>query len=234
MRKLRWLLPLFTVLLSFLPGWADYSAEIHEKGSQRQKRLYHLDVKIVPQGAVEVITATYTDPEGRVVVIEKNTLQGAKLLKAEIDQRQLGATGLVEVEGQKVKFTKTQSGKATTEEETVKGDLVMPGNFQRYAHQKWKELMDGKSVNFRLAAWERQETVGFSLKKIGAEGEGPQQKVTIRMKPSNFLVAALVDPLVFKFDAKGERILEFVGRVAPKIKKGSRWADFDGDVVYKY
>lgn len=54
------------------------------------------------------------------------------------------------------------------------------------------------------------------------------------MKPTSFIIAALVDPLVFTFEKKTARLLEMKGRTLPKLRKGEKWKDLDAFITYDY
>ena len=81
---------------------------------------------------------------------------------------------------------------------------------------------------------DRRETVGFTLKKDSETTFNGTKAVVIRMKPSSFVISALVSPLYFTFTEDGSRALQLKGRLPVKIKDGNSWKDFDGRMVYKY
>lgn len=213
---------------------ATYTADIYELNSKRGKKIYQLKIDITEENGMASYSAVYSSPENQVVFDEKATLKGLQIVKVEIDQKQTNNKAVVEFNGQTAKFSKTADGETKTSEENVKGDFVMSSNFQRYVASKWKELLSGKSVSFRYGVWDRMETVGFSLRKTGESGEGDAKVVELQMKPSSFIIAALVNPLDFKFSADGSRIIEMKGRIPAKQKDGSKWKDLDAEVVYKY
>lgn len=214
---------------------ADYSAKIYEPGSKRGRELFVLSVTSSAVGADEKVIATYSDAQTKEVAqIETAILRGEKFVRLELDQKQLNAKATVEVRDGRAYFTRTTDGTTKSDDEAIKGDFVISSNFQRYVKSKWAEIMADKTVEFRFGVWDRMETVGFSIRKISAQGEGDQKTVTVKMKASNFIIAALVNPLEFKFSANGDRIVEMNGRVAPRIKKDGKYVDLDAEMVYFY
>lgn len=213
---------------------ADYSATLFEQGSNKAKKLYTFELKSVSNGAQDVTTATYKDLEGKTVYEDKSTLEGSRLIKSEIVQHQTGQSATVEVQGDKVVFLKTADGKTKTSEEKLGKSFVMSGNFQRFVKDNWSDLAAGKTVDFRYGVWDRQETVGFSVFKTGNEDLSGQKAVVLKMKPSSFIIAALVKPIFFKFTEDGTRLLEMNGRVPAKQKSGDSFKDLDAEVVYAY
>ncbi|MFN7728679.1 MAG: hypothetical protein ACK5P7_05955 [Bdellovibrio sp.] len=72
------------------------------------------------------------------------------------------------------------------------------------------------------------------MTKTGEEDVSGQKALVLRMKPSSFIIAALVKPIIFKYASDGSRLLEMNGRVAPKQKSGDSFKDLDAEVVYFY
>ncbi len=215
-------------------GASDYTAKIYEAGSNRKKELFVLDVKFQAMGTDEKATATYSDFNKEVAFVDTAILRGDKIVRSEIEQKQIGAKATVEIRDGRAYFTKTENGKTKTDDEAIKGDFVMSGNFQRFVKSKWPDLIAGKPAEFRYGVWDRLETVGFVLRKQSEAGEGDKKTVTLRMKASSFFIAALVDPVDFKFSSSGDRLLELNGRVAPKQKKDGKFVDLDAEMVYFY
>lgn len=222
-------------LLYIFQAQADYTAEIFEKGSNRQKKLFDFQLKeLGVTGDIEKAMGTYRDTSGNTAIEETAETRGSKVVKVHIVQKQTGEDALVEVKDGKIFFSITKDGKTKTESENLKEPFVITANFQKFVKEMWPQLKEGKTVDFRYGVWFRQETVGFSLKKVRETMNGSQKQIVLKMKPSSFLIAALVDPIEFTFPEDGSHILEMVGRVAPKQKKGDSYSDLDAETVYKY
>lgn len=227
------LVPVLT-LLAAAGARADYSAEYFEKGSGRSKKIFTSEHKFTPQGEGELLTSTYKGPEGEILYVERVTLSGSRIQKLEVEQKQLNQTALVEVKDGKIHFTKTTEGKTRTSDEKLGDSFVMSGNFQRFVRDNWAALSSGKKVDFRFGVWDRMETIGFRLQKEGEEEIQGEKAVVLKLKPSSVLIAALVDPLLFKFSADGSRLMEMTGRVPVKKASGSSFKDQDAEAVYAY
>lgn len=212
----------------------SYSADLFEQGSKREKKLFTLDVSLTDDGAQSSYKATFKDLNGSPVVEQTAILRGAELVRDEIQQRQTGLKGLIEVKEGRVYFTKTVNGKDETSDEKLGKNLVSSANFQRYIGTQMEALKKGETVDMRYAVWSRKETVGFSIKKIGEEGEGDQKIVQLKMSPTSFIIRQLVDPVLFKFNHDGSKLLEMNGRVQPLRKDGEKFKDLDAEVLYKY
>jgi hypothetical protein len=76
--------------------------------------------------------------------------------------------------------------------------------------------------------------VGFSLKKVSQSTTSAGYTMTLKMKPSNFVIAALVDPLMLTFEESPKiRLKTLVGRIPVKAQVGDDFKDQDGRVVYQ-
>lgn len=213
----------------------NYGAEVFDL--ERKTKLADFKVEGTDADGQVQYTARFTEPgSGKVLVEERAQLksENGQVVKVDVDQNQTQAQGSVAFDGKKATFTKIESGNAKTAEENVKGDFVMSANFQRYVHSKWKDLQAGKTVSFRYGVWERMETVGFQVAKMKDEDKDGAKTVLLKMKPSSFIIAALVNPIEFRFSEDGARLLEMKGRIQVKAKDGAKFKDQDGVVVYKY
>jgi hypothetical protein len=213
---------------------ANSTGVVYEQDSKRQKELYRYQLEESAADGLDTVKTTFKDLEGQTVFEETAVLKGTEILKDEVEQRQTGQKALVEVKDGKIYFSKTANGKTTVKDEKLKPPFVMSSTFRRFVASQWPEISKGKTVSIRYGVWDRQETVGFEIFKIGEEKIGDQQAVVLKLKPSSFIIAALVSPVIFKFSSDGSKLLEMNGRVAPKKKVGTDFKDLDAEVVYSY
>lgn len=212
----------------------NYTGILYEKDSKRGTAIYNLKVTTSTEGTNELIHGQYTSTSGDLVVEEKGVLNGSRLVKYEISQKQKNWSGRIEVKDTEVHFWKSENGKEKTSKEKLGSSLVVSSNFQRFVRDNWAALSSGKTVAFRYGVWARAETVGFEIFKISEEAVGAEKLTVLKMKPSSFVISALVDPLIFKFKSDGSQLMEMIGRVPPVRKDGSKFKDLDAEVVYSY
>lgn len=210
------------------------TGEVFKKDSNRKELLYNFKNNISESSGVTKAEAQFVQPGGTVAVIETSEREGAKLKHYEIEHKQTGRKGSIVVDGNKVKFNFEENGKKKSEEtEDLKDNFIVGHTLVPYVSSHWKEIMEGKTIDIRYGVWDRQETVGFSLFKVGQEKIDDKDAILLKFKPTSFIIAAIVDPVIFKFSTDGKELLGMVGRVAPKRKDGNRWKDLDAEVVYK-
>lgn len=210
------------------------TGEVFEQKTQFGKKLFDLDIKLETQDGLTKTTAAYKDLKGQVAVEERGLVRGDELLSFDVDQAQTREKGRVEVQGDKVLFTYEKDGKKKTSEEKLRKPFLTPANFNLYVANHWSEFSSGKEVEVRFAVWFRLESVGFKIFKVGELQKGSQKLIQLRMKPSSFVIAALVDPLNLWYSEDGQQLMELSGRVSPKIQKGSDFKDLDADVRYHH
>ncbi len=208
--------------------------QVFAKDSSRKNHLFNYKNITTELEGMQKQEAQFVDLNGQILVIETAERQGTKPKTYTMDHRQTGRKGSIVVDGQKVIFNYEENGKKKgPEEEDLKENFVVGPTLVPYISSHWKELMDGKSVDIRFGVWDRQETVGFSLSKVGQEKLDGKDVVLLKFKPTSFVIAALVDPLIFKVSTDGKDLLSLIGRVMPKRKDGNKWKDLDAEVMYK-
>ncbi len=226
---------LFVVLMTWaLIAQGNYSGIAYEQNSNRQKPLFTYNNTRSDKEGVEEVLGVWKDPSGQVVIEERGQVKAGQILRYEIDQKQLGQRGLVEVKEGKIYFTKMADGKSSTESEKLTENFVMGPNFFQFIKNNWSAISSGKTVSMRWGVWDRQETVGFEVFKTGDTTVDGQKAILLKMKPSSFVIAALVKPLIFTYAVDGSHLLIQNGRVTPKKKDGSSFKDLDAEMVYSY
>jgi hypothetical protein len=211
----------------------DYDAKIYDKSSNKQKLLFVSDHREKTDKTNNtVIHRTFSYPDGKIAVEEEITLLNNKIQKMALSQKQTLEEGSLEVRDGKIYFSYTKNGKTNTDNEKLTDNLVVGGTIVPYLQKNWATVLEGKDVNVRYAALDRKETVGFKFFKVEEKKFEGKDAIIVKMKPSSFLIAAIVDPLYFTFSSDGSDLYEIVGRTAPKIQIDGKWKDLDADIIY--
>ena len=184
--------------------------------------------EVYSNGPQSEVVRTFRSPEGGLAVEERVQYLKDRSQKFELKHQQIGADGFYEVRGDKVFFSYTENGKTRTAEERYTDEFIGTDEVILRIRQNWDALLGGKELRFRLAVLPRRETIGFKVYRVDDTLRDGQKLVTLKMKPTSFLIAALVNPLYFYAEPFGEyRILEVDGRVTPMRKVGSKFKDLD-------
>lgn len=198
----------------------------------RSKHLYNFKNEVEISGDTKKMVATYTDLDGKVLVYETTILKQADgkemLVSYDLDHKQMGATGKIEVRDGKAHFTYTKDGETKTASEKVGDDFIISTMIVGFLGRNWDKIKKGESLKVRLGVVDRRETVGFSYKKESESADG----VKVKMRPSSMIIAAIVNPLVWTMEPGGSFLKELEGRSPVKALENGKFKDFDGYTVY--
>ena len=222
------------MLLAIVPATGaraePFSCSVFEKDSNKSKLLF-TGKRTEKDGNVQT---AFLSPDGKEAVTEEVFFKDGKLSKYLLHQKQLGEEGALEVREGKIFFTYTKDGKTKTSDEDLTANLIIGPTTVDFIQANWDKLIAGDTVDSRFAALDRRETVGFKFFKEKDLDAGGKPAVQIKMKPSSFVIAAIVKPLLFTFDKGTKRLVELNGRALPKQNVDGKWKDLDADLVYKY
>jgi len=164
-------------------------------------------------GEKRVVVTTYTDKDGKELGREENSFEGGKHVRSVYKQLQVNDHGEVFFKDGKAHFTFTNPGGTENESEEIVPNMVVGSMVVPHLLRNWEELMKGDSVYVRYMAIERCETIGFKFFKDRERVVDGKTLVDFKMKPSSFLLSALVDPIRFSITKEEpRRIVEMDGR----------------------
>lgn len=188
-------------------------------------------------GDKKIYTNTFTGPDGTVLVIEKTTVHVVDgketLVSYEKDQKQIGAVGKIEVVGDKASFTYTKDGKTKTGSEKIDGAFVVGPTTTNFLRANWEAIKKGETLKARVGVVDRADSVGFQYKRDGEKTIDGKKAIVVKMKASNFVISAVVNPIYFTMTEDGSKLLQVDGRSAVMQKKDSSFKDFDGHTVFQ-
>lgn len=174
----------------------------------------------------------YKDMEGKEALVEKIKFKNGKVTQFNLEQKQLVEVGQMIVTEDKIQFSYTKEGKTKTAEEKLKGVFVVGPTIVSLLRENWSKILAGETLDVRFGVFDRLETVGFSFRMEKEEKWKEQQTVVVKMKPSSWVIAAIVDPLYFRLTKSDPKILSVQGRVNPKQKVDNKWKDLNGYTLY--
>lgn len=216
----------------------SFLAKVFDQDSKKQKLLFTYKHESELKANSRVVTNTYNDKDGGLAAVETIEFVGGgdneKVQTYKMSQKQLGAEGIVEVKDGQVKFSYSKGGSTKSGEERLTDDFVVGPSVTAYLQKHWSEITSGGKVKVRFAVPDRAETVGFEYFKDHEETIDGKKAFVLKMKPSSFLIAALVKPLFFYYSTDGKQLYEVHGRTQVKQKVDGSWRDLDAVTVYEY
>lgn len=173
---------------------------------------------------------TRSAASGEVAIAESAThARDYRLVEYTLHTNQIGQTGTVQVDGERVSFHLADGDAIEDAVEEQQDPVVVGPTLVGFIATNLDELRAGETLPVRMAILDRLETIGFELAAIESSAGG----TTVEMTPSSFLVGLAMDPIRFSFDARGN-LVRLEGLVPPKLSDGESWSDFEARVEYHY
>ncbi len=197
-------------------------------------------------GATVRVTCDYTYSDGSLAARDRIVYKAGRLASYDEEELQLGERGSVTIRAdpkspgnRRIYYEYTTglggAAKRTTDSEALQADTLVDDMIPGFIVSHWEALQTGQAAKFRYIVLSRQETVGFKLVKESETTRFGKPVVRIKMEPTSFIIAQLVDPLIFVVERNGaHRILEYIGRTTPRIKTGTKWKELDAFTVFDW
>ena len=188
----------------------------------------------------------YTYPDGTLAARDRIVYKAGRLVSFEEQLLQTGEKGSARIlpdpknPGQsKIVFDyvvgQGSAAKTSSASESLAKDTLIDDMISDFIVSHWGDLETGGSAKFRYIVLSRKETVGFKLTKESESVLQGQPVARIKMEPTSFIIAQLVDPLFFVVEQGGKhRILQYIGRTTPLIREGNKWKDLDATTIFDW
>ena len=230
------------VLFQLLPllAWADVQtriSRIYEIGKLHDSPLFVQTTEIQTTGLGDFISsAKIENSSGKVVMTEKVVVQGGSLISQLVEQLQSMEAWELRVDGNKAIFKtykitesgrRDEGGKTENVKSFINGPLM-----ENFITKHWGELIAGKTVSTAFSVLELERTVDFKFEKTTEDERLGKRVMVVKMKPSNFFISMLVDPMFLEFDIATKKMVYFKGRTPLKILKSGAWQPLDAEILY--
>jgi hypothetical protein len=209
---------------------------VYDKDSNKKTVLFDWERFEEGDAANRKVKLVYTTPERQPAVIEEFQYENGKIKRYTVDHKQTSESGTLDIRDGKLFFSYTKDGKTETDDEKYpeKDNLVLTGTMCDYVAAHKDTILKGDNVEARFVVLHRKETVGFKFFKISEGVQDGHEVVTVKMKPTSIIIAAIVDPLFITFRKDTFQVDEIVGRTMPKKQVDGRWKDLDADTVFHF
>lgn len=206
------------------------------KDNKSQEALFTFNRKVIETGDERKVERRFESPDGKLAVYEEYNFLAGKLVSFTLKQNQTSEEGSLLVKDGEAFFTYTKGGKTKTAKEKYVENFVSTDEIYPFLKKNWAQIMEGKTLDIRFPVLDRLETVGFKFFKEKETTVDGVKQVVVKMKPTSFIIAALVDPLLFTFDQveATPRLLLVDGRAIPKIQDGGKWKELNGHLKFAF
>ncbi len=188
------------------------------------------------EGDAHTSVTTFTGPDG-VQVTETSTEKNGRVQKAVAENLALQKRFELEVRDGKVRYRMTDlvDGSVKTAVDEAEENLVVPSTVMSYVSPRFAELEAGKEVPLKIAVFERLDSYGFVMRKLKMETASDGSPIMVlEMKPTSFLVRALVDPMYFHVKTKTGELTAYEGRSALRRKEAGKFREINVRTAYEY
>lgn len=219
------------------------TATLYEMGSDRKKILFTFQRTASRSNDTVLVERKFLRPDGSVAAVENAVYDSDQLVSFQMKELQAKVSGAVEIASDRKKpaqsklfisydnsLTPKKGNAQNLQPDTVVDDTVYP-----FMLAHWDTLMQGDAVKFRFVSLEWERTFMFRFVKTGETMMNGRTVEQIKMEPTNLFVARLVDPLIFNVEKDApHRIISYIGRTTPRIKKGNSWKYLDAETVFDW
>ena len=219
------------------------TATIYEIGSDRKKVLYTFRRTAIRSGSTVNVTRQFLGTNGSVAAVENVVYESGKLVSLQMREFQAQLTGSVQIapdpknpDRQKLVISfGSDSSPPKSDSEKLPPDTVIDDNLYPFMLAHWDDLMQGRPVKFHFVSLEWRRTFEFRFVKTAESVQNGETVEQIKMEPVNVFVSELVNPLLFTVEKDSpHRILSYIGRTTPRIKKGKSWKYLDAETVFDW
>jgi hypothetical protein len=219
---------------------------IFAMGTEPKKLLFTSQRTATRSGSMVKVMCEYTYPDGSVAARDKIVYDGGQLVSFETDELQTNEKGSAAVRAdprnpakRKVFFEynrgRGNEAKKSTNTENLETETLVDDMIPAFIVSHWEALAKGTPARFRYIVLSRSETVGFKLVKHSEMTWNGTPALRLKMEPTSFIIAQLVDPIFFIVEKNGaHRILQYIGRTTPLIRDGNKWKDLDADTIFDW
>jgi len=221
---------------------------IFAPGPGPRKRLFKSQRTATRTGTTVKVVCEYTYPDSSLAARDRIVYEAGRLASFETEEFQTVEKGSAAIRpdpknpGKRRIFFEYTRGRGSNaknnsdnESQSLENETLVDDMIPSFITLHWDALMKGQAAKFRYIALSRNETVGFKLVKDSESIREGKAVVRIKMEPTSFIIAKLVDPLFFVVEKGGShRIVEYIGRTTPMIKNGNAWKDLDAVTVFEW
>jgi hypothetical protein len=173
---------------------------------------------------------------GEVLVVEKAVMKGYAVESQEIEQRQIGEVYQLEVKDGKAHFRtyevvdgERKLKDKESSEKIAENFITGPGT-EAFLLKHFDELKEGKSVKALFGVFEVGRGIDFKFRKIASTDD----TLTIKMRPSNFFISMMVDPIEIQLSQKDHMMTRYRGRTPVRLKDSrGKWKQMEGEIIFK-
>ena len=208
-------LSLCLVMQSFAPEATELSYLGSAFDAKTRKIIYtELHEELKEKGKHVGTITTYKDVYGLVIARRKlDFLKDNNTPTFKLEDLRSGYIEGAEVTNNSVKVYVREDYQSTMEERIlhVPQPCVIDGGFNYFVKNNWDALLKGGILTFNFVVPARKDYYKFRVRKVSETTYIGKKAIVVHLEPDNFIIRALVDPIVITYDLSSKRILIYEG-----------------------
>ena len=217
------------------------TATLYAIGSDRKQVLYTFRRTAVRSNSIVHVERQFFGTNGALAAAESVVYESNRLVSFQMQDFQADVSGAVRIApdpkhpGRQQLFISSGRGLSPPKgvAQNLPPDTLIDDTLYPFLLAHWDSLRQGDAVKFHFISLDWERTFEFALTKTGEAVQRGRPVVLITMKPTSIFVAALVKPLIFTVEKDSpHRLLSYIGRTTPRVKKGRSWKYLDAETVF--
>lgn len=220
-----------------------FTGTLYAIGSERKTVLFTFRRTATRSNSVVRVERQFFGTNGALAAAEKVVYESNRLVSFQMQEFQERVSGAVQIEpdpespGRQKLFIGFGRGLNPPKGNAQKlpPDTLIDDTLYPFLLAHWDDLVRGNAVKFRFVSLEWERTFEFRFVKAAESLQNGQPVVQIRMEPTGMFVSRLVNPLIFTVEKDDpHRLLSYLGRTTPRLKKGRSWKYLDVETVFDW
>jgi hypothetical protein len=209
------------------------TARVYSLDSESVDPVFTFERRSESAGSQTVVSVWFRTRSGEIALYEKVIYERGRVVQYDSSEYQINEHDAMRTVGGQIAFTIKRDNRVTTSSEPWTDETRIIDEIPDYIRQHWSALLAGETLHIHFVVMFRGETIPFRIYKERTAEYNGKPAVVIRLRPSNWIVARFVRPvdLLFRSDER-RTLLEINGTLPVKIRRGSKWVDLDGRLVW--
>ena len=217
---------------------------IYECNSDRKKVLFTFERTAARDGDTVRVERKFLQTDGTPAAVENIVYQAGQLMDYNMSEPRADIFGDIQTVADPKKpgakrilidYCHAPAARKKNDGEPLQPDTLIADNLYPFIIAHWEQLLGGTNVKFHFVSLEQERAYVFQLAKESEVSLDGHPVVRLKMTPTNPLVSMMVAPLYFTLEKDGgRRLLSYIGRTTPRVKKGKVWKYLDAETVFDW
>jgi hypothetical protein len=187
-------------------------------GSEELLYVERHTIKLSATGEYVSGQVNYFDPDGKPIATKSLDFADSQTMPkmSFIDKRinaKIEVEGLTQEKQHSVRIVQQRGDQRKVSEVKTedKYTAIIDAGFDLYVMANWQKLLAGDTIKMEFLALTRSEYIGFKLEPANLEKQVEKGQMVLSLRPQNFFIRLLLEPIYLSYDIKSKRLISFEG-----------------------